>query len=296
MTPDLAFIALALVPRLGSKLLQQLLGTFSSAEAVIAASPGDLLAVKGIGAQLVQHIQMIDLEETQRRLDVWQGDGVDVVTQAHPQYPPYLAKLPYAPAVLFMKGTWQPQKAKTLAIVGTREASTRALKIAYHLGQALAQEGWTIVSGLARGVDSAAHRGALGVVGGQTVAVMGTGHDYYYPPENEDLALCIMQNGATISEFAPEVPPQASQFVTRNRLITGISQAVVMVEAGEQSAMHAVRFAVEQGRPVFVVDLPSVGNRRLIQEGKYAILSAEAGQDGVAGMLEQILAIVDCRE
>jgi DNA processing protein len=168
----------------------------------------------------------------------------------------------------------------SVAIVGTRRVTAYGRQVAEDIGSSLARNGLTIISGLARGADSIAHQAALNA-GGRTIAVLGSGLDRIYPPENRHLAEQIKANGALISEYSPGTPPEASNFPQRNRLISGLSLAVIVIEAGHKSgALITAGFAADQGREVFAVpgnitSPGSKGTNRLIQNGAYPLLSAE---------------------
>jgi DNA processing protein len=175
-----------------------------------------------------------------------------VVAWNDPQYPAALLAIPDFPPVLWFRGRLQAFDAPAVAIVGSRTASAVALETATRLATDLAARGVTVVSGLARGVDSAAHRGAL--VHGRTVAVLGSGPDVMYPREHAPLADDIARDGAVLSEYPPGTPPRAFHFPRRNRIISGLSRAVVVVEAGERSgSLITAACALEQGRDVMAV-------------------------------------------
>jgi DNA processing protein len=178
--------------------------------------------------------------------------GICVVAWNDPQYPAALLAIPDFPPVLWFRGRLQAFDAPAVAIVGSRTASAVALETATRLATDLAARGVTVVSGLARGVDSAAHRGAL--VHGRTVAVLGSGPDVMYPREHAPLADDIARDGAVLSEYPPGTPPRAFHFPRRNRIISGLSRAVVVVEAGERSgSLITAACALEQGRDVMAV-------------------------------------------
>ena len=185
--------------------------------------------------------------------DRGQRAGLTAVPWNDPAYPPALTTIVDPPPVLWVRGSVASLATQAVAIVGARAASAYALSVAERLGSDLAAAGLTIVSGLARGVDSAAHRGAL-AAGGVTVGVLGSGADVMYPPEHAALARDMARQGAVISEAIPGAPPQAYLFPRRNRIISGLSRAVVVIEAGEKSgSLITARSALEQGRDVLAV-------------------------------------------
>lgn len=197
---------------------------------------------------------------------------VHVYTWDDPAYPAALRDLPDSPPVLFVKGTLEPDDDWAIAVVGTRKPTAYGREVAQHFASGLAQQGLTIVSGLARGVDAIAHRAAL-EAGGRTLAVLGCGVDRVYPPEHHKLAQDIMAQGALISDYPLGTPPDAANFPARNRLISGLSRGVVVVEAGSTSgALITADFAAQQGRDVFAVpgsifSPASQGTHRLLREG-----------------------------
>ena len=205
--------------------------------------------------------------------------GVRVLTWESQDYPPRLRTIYSSPPVLYMRGQLAPQDEWGVAIVGTRRASAYGREVARQLASDLAQNGVTVVSGLARGIDVMAHQAALDA-GGRTIAVLGSGVDVIYPPEHRQLARAITDAGALLSEYPLGTQPESSNFPPRNRIISGLARGVVIVEAGLQSgALITADFAAEQGREVFAVpgsilQRSSAGTNRLIQDGAHPVLSA----------------------
>jgi DNA processing protein len=199
---------------------------------------------------------------------------IQALTLLDDEYPPNLRQVADPPPVLFVRGRLDPADAHAVALVGTRRATSYGLSVAEHLGRELACAGVTVVSGLAKGVDTAAHKATL-EAGGRTIAVLGNGLDQVYPPENGGLVRRIVEQdaGAVVSEFAPGVPPDAVNFPRRNRVISGLSSATVIVEAGERSgALITADFALEQGREVMAVPGPifspmSAASNELLKQG-----------------------------
>lgn len=210
------------------------------------------------------------------------GDGATprALTRADARYPARLAEVPDAPATLHVRGALVDADALAVAIVGSRRATPYGLEVAESLAADLAARGVTIVSGLARGIDSAAHRGALRV-GGRTLAVLGSGVDVIYPRENRELAALIAARGALLSQFAPGTPPLPQNFPTRNQVIAAMSLAVVVVEAAEKSgSLITARLAAELGREVLAVPgritaPESRGANRLLQDGAHVAMGWE---------------------
>ncbi|MBL7084484.1 MAG: DNA-protecting protein DprA [Candidatus Omnitrophica bacterium] len=205
---------------------------------------------------------------------------VKTLSLADKAYPTNLRYIYDPPSTLYVNGNIIPQDNIAIAIVGSRRATAYGLNNAERLSFELAAKGITIVSGLARGVDSAAHRGAL-KAGGRTIAVLGSGLNVIYPPENEGLAKEICQNGAVISEFSHQTPPHRHNFPRRNRIISGLSLGVVVVEAARKSgALITADFALEQGREVFALpgkvdSFVSVGTHDLIKDGAKLVGTSE---------------------
>jgi DNA processing protein len=268
-----AELMLALTPGIGPRLRKSLLGHFGSAAAVMSAVASDLRAVPGIGQKLSRSIvtarQDLGLDSTLRDC---QQNGVTIVTEPDPNYPSAVRHIPDPPGVLFVRGEIKPSDGIAVAIVGTRHATQYGLVQAERLAAGLARCGYTIVSGLARGIDAAAHRGAI-KAGGRTLAVLGSGVLNIYPPENESLANEIVARGALISENPPRSPPLSGAFPQRNRIVTGLSLGVIVVEAADRSgALISARHAMEQDRIVFAVpgrvdSRMSRGCHRLIRDG-----------------------------
>ena len=217
--------------------------------------------------------------------------GIGAVTLLDPGYPSHLRQISDPPPVLFVKGQLAEADQLAVALVGTRRATSYGRAVADRLARDLAAAGVSVVSGLARGVDTAAHRSAL-EAGGRTLAVLGNGLDQVYPPENATLARRIIdqQQGALVSEFPPGVPPDAVNFPRRNRLISGLSAATVIVEAGQRSgALITADFALEQGRDVFAVpgsilSPVSVGPNTLLKQGATPATSAQDILESLGGV------------
>lgn len=269
-----------MVSGIGPTRLAALLDVFGSAEAAWHGRP-EQLAEAGLDQRslnnLVRARQEIDLEEEWRRIN---NAGIRVLTWKHEDYPPNLSSLESRPPVLYVRGQLREEDVWSVAIVGTRRASMYGREVAGQLAAELARAGVTVVSGLALGIDTIAHRAALDA-GHRTIAVLGSGVDQIYPPENRGLAARITESGAVISEYALGTRPEANNFPPRNRVISGLSKAVVIVEAPRRSgALITARFAAEQGRDVFavpgnIVNPGSAGCNELIQNGATPYLRAQ---------------------
>jgi DNA processing protein len=275
------WMALRSLPGLGVVIFHRLLKTFSSPERVFQAPYDQLVQVKGVTPSLAQAIRAFDAWPTwEAALKRLNNLGGEVITFADARFPAALRQIPYAPPFLYVQGTVSAEDDVAVAVVGTRKPSYYGRRASYRLATDLCRHRVTIVSGLARGIDTAAHQAAVDC-GGRTLAVLGCGLDIIYPPENKGLYRLIPQNGALISEFALGTPPEARNFPIRNRIISGLSRGVVVVEAGVQSGTHiTANYALEQGREVFAVPGPidspgSTGPHRWIQQGAKLVREVE---------------------
>ena len=285
------WIALKQVEGIGNVGFQSLLDAFGSPRDAFAAPLSMLQAVPGIGAKSASRIKAFtDCRKADQEIERAGRGGVTIVTSRDPLYPPRLLAADDHPAYLYVKGSLDGDDV-CVAVVGSRAASTYGKYTTERLCRELALRGVTVVSGLARGIDSAAHRGALAGKG-RTVAVLGCGLDVVYPPENESLCGEIARQGALVSEFPLGTPPNAPNFPARNRIISGISLGVVVVEASQKSgSLITARIALEQGREVFAVpgSIDSSGSRgtnQLIKQGAKLV-------ENVDDILEEILPQVD---
>jgi DNA processing protein len=281
------WIALKAVEEVGCVGFKALLAAFSSPRAVFSAPLRTLQAVPGVGPKTSDNIHSFSAWRMAEQEVIRAGKlGVAIVTCEDPLYPQNLLNIYDYPPFLYVKGSLDPAEV-CVAIVGSRIASTYGRYVTEKISRELALKRITVVSGLARGIDSAAHRGALAGKG-RTLAVLGCGLDLVYPPENEQLAQTIMACGALVSEFPFGTPPNAPNFPLRNRIISGICLGVVVVEAGEKSgSLITARIAAEQGRSVFAVPgaieaAGSRGTNRLIKQGAKLI-------ENVEDILEEIL-------
>ncbi len=269
----LATVCLAMLPKLGPRTLISLLEFFGDAQSVLKAEGPQLAQVPGVGPKLIHTIRTAHHHVDLEGVLAWCADNdSQIVVRGRDGYPDRLDDLPDAPPMLFVRGEVTDQDALSVAIVGTRHATHYGLKQAERFGYALARAGVTVVSGLARGIDTAAHEGAL-AAGGRTLAVLGSGLGQIYPGENKGLAAAIAADGAVISEYAPHAKPRGGMFPQRNRLIAGLSLATLVVEAPDRSgALITARLAGEQNREVLAVpgnvtNRASRGCNQLIRDG-----------------------------
>ncbi len=281
------WLALKSIPGIGNVSICSLVEKFGSAAAVFRASGEEISQASGISKKIALRIPGYKAwDEIKRTFEKINKDNIQIITFLDNKYPANLLAADDRPAFLYALGDLHEDDIN-LAVVGSRIASTYGKYTTERMSRALAQKGITIVSGMARGVDSAAHRGAL-AARGRTIAVLGSGLDIVYPPENKSLFKQIIENGAVISEFPPGTPPLANNFPARNRIISGMSYGVVVVEAGEKSgSLITARLALEQGREVFAVPgsidaASSRGTNKLIKEGAKLI-------ENVDDILEEII-------
>jgi DNA processing protein len=273
-------LRLSLIPGVGPRTRQALLERFGSAQAVLTATPDQLRGVPGVGPKLTAKILAGSQTDAEEEIALCQARGIQILTEVDEQYPRMLREIPDPPGVLFVKGSLEPRDGLAVAIVGTRHATQYGLQQAERLAGSLARAGLTIVSGLARGVDAAAHRGAL-AAGGRTLAVLASGVLNVYPPEHAQLAEEVAACGALLSEAPARAAPLGGAFPQRNRIISGLALGALIVEAGDRSgALITARHAMEQGREVFAVPgrvdgRTARGCHRLIRDGAKLVETAD---------------------
>lgn len=280
-------LRLHLVPGIGPRTTQTLLDAFGSAANALDATEAELLSVDGVGPKLAKAIRAArDSDEAGRELARCRELGAKLFARSEPGYPHLLSAIPDAPAVLYCRGGLLPQDEIAVAIVGSRRCTHYGISQAERLAGGLARAGIAVVSGLAKGIDAAAHRAAL-AAGGRTIAVTATGLETVYPPGHDGLAAEIASSGAILTEFRLDQKPLAGLFPQRNRVISGLSLGVIIVEASRKSgALHTARHAMEQNREVFAVpgridSAASDGCHDLIRDGATLIR-------GVDDVLEQL--------
>ena len=266
-------LCLHLVPGVGPRTHQSLLDHFATANEVLSSTSIQLQQVSGINQKLANAITQAKATiDAKQELSRCRELGIDLLLRSSEQYPRMLLEICDAPSVLYCKGRLNPEDELAIGVVGSRRCTIYGKQQAERLAGALARSGVTIVSGLARGIDAAAHRAAL-AAGGRTIAVSATGLANVYPPEHLELFDQIVKQGAALSESHLDQKPVAGIFPQRNRLISGLSIAVIVVEASRNSGvLHTTRHAMEQGRDVLVVpgrvdSLASEGCHDLIRDG-----------------------------
>lgn len=267
------WLRLNLINGLGPRLRQQLLEFFDSPVNILRASESQLRQVPGIGPNIASAIVNANNRlAAQSELHRCRELNIGLVFESEENYPANLREIPDPPGILYARGEMIPADSIAIAIVGTRHASQYGLGQAEQFATGLARAGFTIVSGLARGIDTVAHQAAL-EAGGRTIAVLGSGVTKVYPPENKRLADDITKNGAVISESSLDSKPKGSSFPQRNRIVTGLSLGVIVVEAAARSgALISAHHAMEQNREVFAVpgrvdSRTSSGCHHLIRDG-----------------------------
>lgn len=279
LTEKEAWLLLSRVSGIGPRRCLKLLKRFGKVENIFKASRKEIEECLGEG-EVVENILKAEVETIEEDLEIIERLKIELISLTCKFYPTNLKFIFDPPFLLYVRGMLLPRDEDAIAIVGTRRATLYGRMTARSLARKLSSWGVTIISGMARGIDTEAHWGAL-EGGGRTIAVLGSGVDIIYPPENRNLAEKIMERGALVSEFPPGTPPESLNFPARNRIISGLARGVVVVEAPLRSgALITVDFALEQGREVFAVpgniDRPkSFGTNLLIKEGAKLVQSPE---------------------
>jgi DNA processing protein len=294
------WLQLALTEGIGPILIGRLVAMTGSAEAACKANASILQSVEGIGSQKSRNI-LESFRRAEGEIDAElarsEAAGAIIICADDPAYPELLKVIPDPPAVLWVRGTLEPRDLNAVAIVGSRRCSHYGREQADRFASLLAGAGVTVISGGARGVDSAAHRGAMAATEGRTVAVLGCGVDVAYPPENEGLFKQISSRGAVISEFPIGSPPLKENFPRRNRIISGMSRGVLVVEADVASGalITARQAGSEHGRPVFALpgrvdNAMSAGPHALIRDGATLVTGLEDILDDLGPLPHSIVA------
>lgn len=291
----LDYLQLVMTHGVGSVLLDRLLERFGSPREVLLASPDCLSEVEGVGVGLIRNLRSQEYrEQAERTIATCAKLNVDILMPQDSRFPRLLREIPDPPSVLFVRGGFEQRDALSVAIVGTRTASQYGRSQAERFARVLARSGLTIVSGLARGIDAAAHEGALEVEGGRTIGVLSSGVVEIFPPQHEELAERVARSGALISEMPPGTKPKKGMFPRRNRLISGLSLATIVIEASEKSgSLITARTAGEQGRDVFalpgLVSSPNArGSNRLIRDGAILVQDPEDVFESLGPLVENV--------
>lgn len=275
------WIGLSLVPEVGPIMSKKLLALLGSPENIFNAGVQDLLAIKGLTKEKAANIRdFCSWDAIEKQLKDFDKTGMKAVVYKDAGYPDPLKEIDDSPIVLYMKGDYQPEDRYGIAVVGSRKHSDYGEAVTRKITGELSSSGFTIISGLARGIDTLAHKSAL-TAGGRTIAVLGSGLDVYYPAENKGLMEKIAQAGCVISEFPPGTKPNRENFPRRNRLISGLSMGVLVVEAtADSGSLITATCALEQNKEVFAVpgnitSMNSEGTNKLIRQGAKTVLAAQ---------------------
>lgn len=256
-----------------------LLETFGSVEKIFSISTAELVKA-GLTEETAEKVRNWESLPWEKEKDFCERNGISIVTILDREYPPLLKQIFDPPAMLYVRGELPGDNSILFSIVGTRNPSVYGMKMAEKFAMELSYCGLIIVSGMARGIDTAAHNGAL-KARGRTIAVTGCGFGHCYPPENVRLSKSIEKSGAVITEFLSDVRPEPFNFPRRNRIVSGLSRGVLVVEAGQKSgALITAHLALDQGREVFALpgrvdDLTSRGTNQLLKEGAALVETAE---------------------
>lgn len=276
-----SYIRLALVNGVGPRTLASLIDHFQSARNVLTATLSQLGQVRRIGPKIASSIREAATSDLAPKVqEHCRQHGVEILLPGDPQFPRLLNELEDPPVLLFVRGQFQPADQLSIAMVGTRHCTHYGRTMATRIAKDLAKYGITVISGLARGIDAASHTAAM-EIGGRTIAVLGSSVTDIYPPEHDELAARVVSHGALVSETNPFAKPKAGVFPQRNRIISGLSLGVIVVEAAERSgSLITARHAGEQGRDLFAVPGPvtsrmSRGSNQLIRDGAILIQDAD---------------------
>jgi len=292
MTNFESWIALSMVPEIGNVTFKKLLSVYGAPEEVFSAPLKALSRTEGVGEKKAHHIKNFSRwKDVETQLKLLIQHNARLVTYHSQEYPEMLRQIEDAPVSLYVRGTIKDEDRFAIALVGSRKATPYGKAMAERLSSALAESGFTIVSGMARGIDTIAHTGSL-TSGGRTIAVLGSGLDKFYPPENRGLMERITSSGYVVSEFSFGTIPNRENFPRRNRVISGLSFGVVVVEAASGSgALITASSALEQNREVFAVpgnvtSPNSVGTNELIKKGARLVQKADDVIEELAPMLK----------
>jgi DNA processing protein len=277
------WLALTTVNGIGGVTARKLIERFGDVEAIFEAAPEDLIEIPRMTETMAAQMLAVPIEQLENELLSLNDEGVDLLTWDDDRFPALLRPLPDAPMVLFMRGALKRTDDKAVAIVGTREPTRSAVEVAHTIGRELAARDLTVISGLALGIDTAGHRGALET--GRTIAVLGSGIRHIHPRENAELAEQIVESGAILSELHPNTPPKGQNLMARDRIISGLSRATIVIEAGEKSgSLDTASKAIKQGRLVYAVP-GSAGTDQLIAGGAQRIDPTTVDFDQLAAAL-----------
>lgn len=286
------WFALKSIPHVGNVTFRRLVEHFGTPKKVLEASERELSGVRGVSSAAIASILTHDSRNAaEQECTALKKSGARIVTLHSPEYPPLLLQIPDPPPFLYVKGELRRYET-AIAIVGSRRASCYGISSTETMARGLARHGITVVSGMARGVDAAAHHGAL-AEGGRSIGVLGCGIDVVYPAENRKLFSAMASRGALVSEFSMGSRPLAENFPRRNRIISGLCRGVLVVEAAEGSgSLITAQCALEQGRDIFAIpgnihSMNSRGANRLIKQGAKLVERVEDILEELSGVAEK---------
>ncbi len=301
MTDIRYWVGLSLVPEVGPVMSRKLLSEMGSPENIFRAGVDDLLSVRGLGKEKAGCIRAFrDWDGVEKILRTSEKKGIKVAGYHDPDYPDVLKEVDGAPVVLYIKGEYTREDRFGIAVVGSRRHTSYGEAVTRKISGELASSGFTVISGMARGIDTISHESAL-AVRSRTIAVLGSGLDICYPAENKGLMDRIVSSGCGISEFPPGTLPSRENFPRRNRLISGLSLGVLVVEAtSESGSLITANYALEQNKEIFAVpgqitSRNSDGTNNLIKQGAKIVLSSDDIIEELAPVLRGFIRKSDCR-
>jgi DNA processing protein len=275
------WIGLSMVHDIGPVTSRKLLASFGNPENIFKADTDSLMSVKGISRERASNIRKFSQwDEVEKYVGIMEKKGISAVPYQYDRYPEVLKNVEDTPLVLYMKGEYHPDDRFAIGVVGSRKHTHYGESVTQRIAGELSAAGFTVISGLARGIDTLAHKAAL-AAGGRTIAVLGSGLDVCYPPENRGLTERIVSSGCVLSEFLPGTMPNKENFPRRNRLISGLSLGILVVEATDNSgSLITAGYALEQNKEVFAVpgnitSRNSEGTNKLIKQGAKIVLKTD---------------------
>lgn len=279
------WFALASLPGLGGATAKKLIAQCGDVESVFDATDEQLLAVPRVTETMIENLRNLQPEKFEDEIYALAQDEIDVLTWDDARFPKALRELKDAPVLLFVRGAIKKSDENAVAIVGTRAPSEASIQLALAIARELALRGLCVTSGFAMGIDIAAHIGALDAEDGRTIAVLGSGIRVIHPRENAEIAERIAHHGALVSELMPNAPPRGPHLMARDRLISGLSRAVIVVEASKNSgSLDTAERARKQGRPVYAIP-GSAGTEGLLKGGAIRLDADALDFDGLAQVL-----------
>jgi DNA processing protein len=277
---EINYLILSSIPKLSERKIKNLLNHFKDVNKILKATKEELEKIPGIDEEIIFYLKEGINKEIEEKIKICEKLNINIVSFLDENYPKNLLRFEDCPPILFIRGKMSEEDSLAIAIVGTRKASDYGRMVSYRLAKELSDYGITIISGLAKGIDTKAHEGAI-ENNGRTIAVLGCGLDIIYPPENKRLAEKIVEKGALISEFPLGTPPEKYNFPNRNRIIAGLSLGVVAVEAPIASGvLNTCEWALNYGLEVFACPGPIFkkeceGTNRLLKEGAKIVTKVE---------------------